>query len=225
MEGNQGSTNGITWGLLPSFSVGKSSTWIWNQCHQTSVSTCLFWCLMIFITYINMYIYIYVCDIWYVCICLSISIYVHLSSYLHRVWHTSMVSSNNLYPTLQHPEVWPSASTSTTTRVVWWIKSKRFWGQKSTFGRGCSKPHFDDFLGEPWWIFRGYINSGLHSHCVVEVDPTCLNYSEMRHDIWEMHIWLKEIRVLARIHPKNDRHRIHNIQGGLSWKLLLRWKW
>lgn len=118
-------------------------TWFWNQCHQTSVSTCLFWCLMIFI-----YI-IYVCDIWYVCICLSISIYVHLSSYLHRVWHTSMVSSNNLYPTLQHPEVWPSASTSTTTRVVWWIKSKRFWGQKSTFGRGCSKPQFDDFLGKP----------------------------------------------------------------------------
>ena len=34
-----------------------------------------------------------------------------------------------------------------------------------------------------------------------------------------MHIWLKETRVLARIHPKNDRHRIPNIQRGLSWKL------
>lgn len=34
-----------------------------------------------------------------------------------------------------------------------------------------------------------------------------------------MHIWFKETRVLAGIHPKNDIESL-NIQRGLGWKLL-----
>ncbi len=69
-------------------------TWFWVQCHQTSISTCLFWCFLWSLLHMFVYyIYIYV-SIVYTYIWSPPGTYL-LASHIY-VWHTSMIPSNNL---------------------------------------------------------------------------------------------------------------------------------